>query len=72
MPRTSAKRTLPKHLQPAELLKRYHRRTRRRAPWLQTLALVVLLPLLSLISRVRVSGREHIPDGGYIAAANHP
>ncbi|MDP1849183.1 MAG: lysophospholipid acyltransferase family protein, partial [Solirubrobacteraceae bacterium] len=47
-------------------------RTRRRAPWLQTLALVVLLPLLSLISRVRVSGREHIPDGGYIAAANHP
>ena len=72
MPRTSAKRTLPRHLQPAELLKRYHRRTRRRAPWLQTLALVVLLPLLSLVSRVRVTGREHIPDGGYIAAANHP
>lgn len=40
-------------------------------PWLQTLALVALLPLLSLISRVRITGREHIPDGGYIAAANH-
>ncbi len=72
MPRMSAKRTLPRHLQPAELLKRYHRRTRRRVPWLQTAALLVLLPLLSLISRVRVVGRENIPDGGYIAASNHP
>ncbi len=72
MARKSATRALARQLGPAELLKRYHRRTRRRAPWLQTLALVVLLPLLSLISRVRVSGREHIPDGGYIAAANHP
>ncbi len=72
MPRTFAKRTLPKHLQPAGLLKRYHRRTRRRAPWLQTLALLGLLPLLSLIARVRVVGRENIPDGGYIAASNHP
>ena len=70
--RKPAQRALPKHLQPAELLKRYHRRTRRRAPWLQTLALAGLLPLLSLISRVRVVGRENIPDGGYIAAANHP
>ena len=41
-------------------------------PWLQTLALVVLLPLLSFVSRVRVTGRENIPDGGYVAAANHP
>ena len=72
MPRPSATRALAKHLQPAELLKRYHRRTRRRVPWLQTLALLVLLPLLSLISRVRVVGRENIPDGGYIAASNHP
>ena len=30
------------------------------------------LPVLSLVSRVRVSGREHIPDGGYVAASNHP
>lgn len=72
MSRKPAKRALPKHLQPAELLKRYHRRTRRRVPWLQTLALLVLLPLLSFVSRVRVTGREHIPGGGYIAAANHP
>ena len=56
----------------AQLLKRYHRRTRRRVPWLQSLLLVTLLPLLSLVSRVRVVGRENIPDGGYIAAANHP
>lgn len=69
MPRTSATRALARDLQPAELLKRYHRRTRRRVPWLQTLALA--LPLLSLISRLRITGREIIPDGGYIAAANH-
>jgi 1-acyl-sn-glycerol-3-phosphate acyltransferase len=72
MPRTSATRSLARRIQPAALLQRYHRRTRRRAPWLQTLALVGLLPLLSLIARVRVTGREHIPGGGYIAAANHP
>ena len=40
-------------------------------PWLQTLVLVALLPLLSVISRVHISGRENIPDGGYVAAANH-
>jgi 1-acyl-sn-glycerol-3-phosphate acyltransferase len=72
MLRPSAKSALAKRIQPAELLKRYHRRTRRRVPWLQTLALLMLLPVLSLISRVRVSGRENIPDGGYIAASNHP
>ncbi len=33
--------------------------------------LVALLPLLSVVSRVRISGRENIPDGGYIVAANH-
>jgi 1-acyl-sn-glycerol-3-phosphate acyltransferase len=67
MPRTSAAGKLAK----AKLLARYHRRTRRRVPWLQTLALALLLPVLSLVSRVRIVGREHIPDGGYIAAANH-
>ena len=56
----------------ADLLKRYHRRTRKRAPWLQTLVLALLLPVLTLVSRVRIVGREHIPDGGYIAASNHP
>jgi len=72
MARRSAAGTLAGRLAPARLLKRYHRRTRRRVPWLQTLALGLALPLLSLISRVRVVGRENIPDGGYIAAANHP
>lgn len=55
----------------AQLLRRYHRRTRRKVPWLQTLVLVALLPLLSVIARVRISGRANIPDGGDIAAANH-
>jgi 1-acyl-sn-glycerol-3-phosphate acyltransferase len=72
MRRTSKAGALAKDLVPAQLLKRYHRRTRKRVPWLQTLALVALLPLLSLVSRVKVLGREHIPDGGYIAASNHP
>jgi 1-acyl-sn-glycerol-3-phosphate acyltransferase len=71
MARKAAARTRVARLQPAQLLKRYHRRTRRRVPWLQSLVLALALPLLSLISRVRVVGREHIPDGGYIAAANH-
>ncbi len=69
--RRPAKRALTKDLKPAALLQRYHRRTRRGVPWLQTLALALLLPLLSFASRVRIRGREHIPDGGYIAAANH-
>ncbi|MDX6678453.1 MAG: 1-acyl-sn-glycerol-3-phosphate acyltransferase [Solirubrobacteraceae bacterium] len=63
---------LAKDLAPAKLLERYHRRTRRRVPWLQSLAFALLLPVLSLVSRVRVVGRENIPDGGYIAASNHP
>ncbi len=71
MPRKPAARALAGELKPAQLLKRYHRRTRRRVPWLQTLALMVMLPLLSFVSRVRICGRENIPDGGYIAAANH-
>jgi len=69
---SSAAATLARDLKPAQMLKRYHRRTRRRVPWMQTLALALLLPVLSLVSRVRVSGREHIPDGGYVAASNHP
>jgi 1-acyl-sn-glycerol-3-phosphate acyltransferase len=56
----------------AQLLRRYHRRTRRRVPWLQSIAFALLLPVLTLVSRVRIVGRENIPDGGYIAASNHP
>jgi 1-acyl-sn-glycerol-3-phosphate acyltransferase len=70
MRRTSAAGELAKDLR-AQLLKRYHRRTRRRVPWLQSLALALLLPIVSLVSRVRVVGRENIPGGGYIAASNH-
>lgn len=64
--------TLAKDLAPSKLLERYHRRTRRRVPWLQSLVFVLLLPVLSLISRVKIAGRENIPGGGYIAASNHP
>lgn len=71
MARKSAARDVARDLRPAHLLERYHRRTRRRVPWLQTLLLALLLPLLSLLSRVRITGRENIPGGGYIAAANH-
>ncbi len=71
MPKRSAAGALAKDLR-GQLLKRYHRRTRRKVPWLQTLALALLLPVVSLISRVRITGRENIPDGGYIAASNHP
>jgi 1-acyl-sn-glycerol-3-phosphate acyltransferase len=61
-----------KDLRPAAAFARYHRRTRRRVPWLQTLALLGVLPVLALVARVRVRGREHVPGGGYIVAANHP
>ncbi len=54
-------------------LSRSHRRARGRTPWLQGLAVLVLLPILSLMARVRVRGREHVPrEGGFIVAPNHP
>lgn len=57
----------------ARRLGRSHKRARNRHPWLQGLAVVVLLPVLSLMSRVRIRGREHLPaDGGFILAPNHP
>jgi len=71
MARTAAASALAKNLRRTRLLKRYHRRTRRRVPWLQSLVLALALPLLALVSRVRITGRENIPDGGYIVAANH-
>lgn len=54
-------------------LDRFHRRARhpRGAPWLQTLLLTTLMPVISLLTRFRVTGREHIPDGGYLVVANH-
>jgi 1-acyl-sn-glycerol-3-phosphate acyltransferase len=61
-----------KDLRPAEAFARYHRRTRRGVPWLQTLALLLLLPPVALVARIRFRGREHVPGGGYIVASNHP
>ena len=31
-----------------------------------------LAPFVLLLSRVRITGREHIPEGGFILAPNHP
>lgn len=39
---------------------------------MQTLVAALVLPLLTLVVRVRVRGRENVPDGGYIVIANHP
>jgi 1-acyl-sn-glycerol-3-phosphate acyltransferase len=65
-------KTFPLDPRPAALLERYHRRTRRRTPWLQVVLFTALTPIIALLSRVRVRGREHIPDGGFILAPNHP
>jgi 1-acyl-sn-glycerol-3-phosphate acyltransferase len=54
-------------------LTRSHLRARSRTPWMQALAAAVLVPLLSIMARIRVRGRERLPrDGGYILAPNHP
>jgi 1-acyl-sn-glycerol-3-phosphate acyltransferase len=68
----SQKKTFPLDPRPAALLERYHRRTRKRAPWLQVVLFTALSPVVLLLSRVRIHGREHIPDGGFILAPNHP
>lgn len=53
-------------------LSRSHRRARRRTPWLQGVAVLVLVPLVSLLARVRIRGRGQLPPGGFILAPNHP
>jgi 1-acyl-sn-glycerol-3-phosphate acyltransferase len=65
-------KSFPLDPRPAKLLERYHRRTRKRSPWLQAALFSVLAPVILLLSRVRFSGREHIPKGGFILAPNHP
>jgi 1-acyl-sn-glycerol-3-phosphate acyltransferase len=65
-------KTFPLDPRPAALLERYHRRTRKRAPWLQAVLFSALAPVVLLLSRVRFHGREHIPEGGFIRAPNHP
>jgi 1-acyl-sn-glycerol-3-phosphate acyltransferase len=62
-----------KDLRPAKTFRRYHQMARTKIPWLQSLLLLAIAPLVSLCVRFRVRGREHIPqEGGYIVAANHP
>ena len=68
----SQKKTFPLDPRAAALLERYHRRTRTRRPWLQGVLFAALAPFVLLLSRVRISGREHIPEGGFILAPNHP
>ncbi|MEA2172179.1 MAG: glycerol-3-phosphate dehydrogenase [Solirubrobacteraceae bacterium] len=52
---------------------RSHRRARVGKPWLQGLAIAIVVPLLAVFARVRVRGRERLPaDGGFIVAPNHP
>ena len=57
----------------ARRLGRSHKRARIRSPWLQGLVVLVALPVLSLVARVRVVGRDRLPDeGGFVLAPNHP
>ncbi|WP_354698930.1 1-acyl-sn-glycerol-3-phosphate acyltransferase [Paraconexibacter sp. AEG42_29] len=57
----------------AARLGRSHKRARGGRPWLQGVMVLVLVPLLSVMARIRVHGREHVPsEGGFILAPNHP
>jgi glycerol-3-phosphate dehydrogenase (NAD(P)+) len=57
----------------ARPLELYHARTRRRgvSKLVYWPARLVLVPAILIYFRVRRLGREHIPDGGLILAANH-
>ena len=74
----SPKKPFPLDPRPAAVLARYHDRARTRRPWLQALGLALLAPLIVLAVRlrvgvrVRVRGREHLPEGGFIISPNHP
>lgn len=69
--RTRATAALPDVV--ARRLARSHRRARGRTPWLQGVAVLVLVPVLSLVARIRVHGRGHLPrGGGFVLAPNHP
>lgn len=61
----------PLDTRPPRVLARYHHHTRRRVPWLQTVLVGLLLPLVALVTRVEIRGREHVPGGGFIVASNH-
>src|SRR6187551_2301273 len=42
-----------------------------RPSWLYSLVAVLSWPVLKVAFRLRVTGREHVPDGGCVLAANH-
>jgi 1-acyl-sn-glycerol-3-phosphate acyltransferase len=42
-----------------------------RPSWLYSLVIVVSWPVVRLVFRLRSTGREHVPDGGCVLAANH-
>ena len=42
-----------------------------RPSWLYALVAVLSWPVVRLVYRLRVTGREHVPDGGCVLAANH-
>src|SRR4029078_9061998 len=39
--------------------------------WLYSLVAVLSWPVLKVAFRLRATGREHVPDGGCVVAANH-
>jgi 1-acyl-sn-glycerol-3-phosphate acyltransferase len=42
-----------------------------RPSWLYSLVAVLSWPVLKVVFRLRATGREHVPDGGCVVAANH-
>ena len=42
-----------------------------RPSWLYFLVGAISFPVLKLLYRLRATGREHVPDGGCVLAANH-
>jgi 1-acyl-sn-glycerol-3-phosphate acyltransferase len=42
-----------------------------RPSWLYSLVAVLSWPVLKAVYRLRSTGREHVPDGGCVLAANH-
>ena len=42
-----------------------------RPSWLYSLVAALSWPVVRLVYRLRVTGREHVPDGGCVLAANH-
>lgn len=64
---------MPRAAELAErLLDASHRVARRAAPKAQALALLIAAPILARFADVRITGRDRVPRGAFIVAANHP